>query len=97
MNKFDKTKQVGMFAEIVLGDSIIEYSAMYHIVGFTEWCDKAVALAKKWLQQDMDKIIPTEYQIWVKWIIKPPSESGEDFYCCPNGTVGWKYTPEAKS
>ena len=91
---FDKDAQYGLYAEIVLGDSIVSRGAIFHIVGFDEWCDEAIELAKKWLQREFDKFVPSEYQIWGSWIIKPPSESGEDFYCCPNGTVGWKYTPE---
>lgn len=89
---FDETKQYGQFAEIVLSDSIVYYSAIFHIVGFKEWCDEAIDLAKKWLQREVDKYIPPAYE--VKWIIKQPTDGDPLFR---NGTVGWKYTPKAKS
>lgn len=88
---FDKTKQYGLYAEIVLSDSIVYYGAAYYIVGFKEWGDEAIELAKKWLQKDMDKCVPAEYQVWVDWITKQPT-NGDPLG--KNGTFGWKYTPE---
>lgn len=88
---FDKTKQYGMYAEIVLGNTC-DPSAYYHIVGFKEWCNEAVEIAKKWLRKHRDTAIPVEYRDCVEWIVKAPIPESFSYYHL-NGTVGWKYTP----
>ena len=96
MNKFvfDETKQYGAYAEIILGTfdshSSPDCSALFHIIGFKEWCDEAAEFAKKWLKCYMKKVIPDKYQDCVEWIVKPPQPAQ---YLYHNGTVGWKYTP----
>ena len=88
--KFDKTKQYGQYAEIVIGGWPMDPAAMYHIVGFSEMTEETVTLAKKWLQKYIDKYIPQGSRKDIKWVVHYPIEGDP---LCENGTVGWFYTP----
>lgn len=95
---FDETAFYGRYAEIVINAypvDTVDSGALYHIVGFDKWCDEVVALAKKWLQRDIDKYIPLKYHKRIQWIVRQPGVGPVDPLLV-NGSVGWKYTPEPK-